>query len=255
MAKSSTTGGTTAPWFRGVSGEQNPWIEQSVLLSGGVVVPVPPPPARHAGGKTSVHTMHQPGQLDVGREARSSGIDICQVPLIRRPDGISRHSAVNLQYISQQSSAVISHNHLSLLRLAAMFPHVMCMRCARGLATCGQIEGQGLTLGPRCVDSACFTRRPGARAPALKGMPGSVLGAIVGGDRSCNELTSSCLKTAHMVGNVSGRPVESPGLASLRRPRKVCGRLIDPALTVCTSRAVLSWVVLASHRAVDLYTA
>ena len=105
----------------------------AVPLLGEFVVPVPPPPARLAGGKTSAHTMHQqPGQLDAGREARSSAY--MPVPLIDRPDSISRH-AVHSQHSSQQSSAVISHHHLSHLRLAAMFAHVMCMHCARGLAT------------------------------------------------------------------------------------------------------------------------
>ena len=99
----------------------------------GFVVPVPPPPARLAGGKTSAHTMHQqPGQLDAGREAHS--LAYMPVPLIDRPDSISRH-AVHSQHSSQQSSAVISHHHLSHLRLAAMFAHVMCMHCARGQAT------------------------------------------------------------------------------------------------------------------------
>jgi len=101
----------------------------------GFVVPVPPPPARLAGGKTSAHTMHQPGQLDAGREARSSAY--MPVPLIDRPDSISRH-AVHSQHSSQQSSAgraISSQHHLSYLRLAAMFAHVMCIHCARGLAT------------------------------------------------------------------------------------------------------------------------
>ena len=83
----------------------------------GFVVPVPPPPARLAGGKTSAHTMHQPGQLDAGREARSSAY--MPVPLIDRPDSISRH-AVHSQHSSQQSSAGSSHQQsTSFIILAA----------------------------------------------------------------------------------------------------------------------------------------
>ena len=135
----------------------------------GFVVPVPPPPARLAGGKTSAHTMHQqPGQLDAGREAHS--LAYMPVPLIDRPDSISRH-AVHSQHSSQQSSAVISHHHLSHLRLAAMFAHVMCMHCARGLAT---VSG-----ALPWVHGARQGVSPGARQPALRGKPRSVLGAIV----------------------------------------------------------------------------
>ena len=124
----------------------------------GFVVPVPPPPARLAGGKTSAHTMHQPGQLDAGREARSSAY--MPVPLIDRPDNISRRP-VHSQHSSQQSSAGSSHQQsTSFIILAASGDvcscHVHALRARPGHSQ------WRLTLGPRCM-TGCFTRCPSAR--------------------------------------------------------------------------------------------
>ena len=67
-----------------------------------------------------------------------------------------------------------------------MSAHVMRMHRACE-ASGAQSVAPPVTLGPRVCET-CSARSP--CEPALRGMPRSVLGAIVGGDRSYNELTS-----------------------------------------------------------------
>ena len=95
------------------------------------------------------------------------------------------HHAVHSQHSSQQSSAVISHHHLSHLRLAAMFAHVMCMHCARGQAAQSWrgLPGPGSTVRFEVFDIRRPSARPEGHAPFCPRL-------IVGGDRSGNELTS-----------------------------------------------------------------
>ena len=125
----------------------------------GFVVPVPPPPARHAGGKTSAHTMHQqPGQLDAGRQAHS--LAYMPVPLIDGPDSISRH-AVHSQHSSQQSSAVTSFVTFAASGNVCS-RHVHALRARPGHS---QWRLRPYYPGPTpraCTvrDSACFTRCP-----------------------------------------------------------------------------------------------
>ena len=88
-------------------------------------------------------------------------------------------------FTAQFTAVISSHQSSSFITLAASGDvcscHVHALRARPGHSQ------WRLTLGPRCV---ILRVSRGAREPALRGVPRSVLGAIVGRGRSCNELTS-----------------------------------------------------------------
>ena len=128
-------------------------------------------------------TQHGLGSYPSAQLQRNVGFD--------RQTG--QHQSSCSPFTAQFTAVISSHQSSSSITFEASSEAciVSCACLAREAW-----PGRGQLVGPRPTGALpwvhgarqCVSR--GARPPALRGKPRSVLGAIVGGDRSCNELTS-----------------------------------------------------------------
>ena len=127
----------------------------------------PAPCTTHRAGKTSAHTMHQqPGQLDAGREAHS--LACMPVPLI----DTDRTASVVMQSI--HSTVHSSHQQSSAIIIYHVCGQRQCLLMSCACIAC-EAWPQSVAPYPGSTVRDVLRVSRGARQPALRGKPRSVL--------------------------------------------------------------------------------